>query len=520
MGLKATHRDPLIAAMRITRSFALIAGVVSVVASSILIRGYALEQDAALERMVGQTSRNLTQSFANSIWPRFEDFIYSANSFSPEELRSHAQIPALRRAVERLTMGTRVLKVKLYDQTGLVVFSTQPSQIGTQEWDNAYLTEAMQRGHANQFGWRERFESITGPVTDRFVAGSYVPVYPDVAVEARPYVVPDGTMELYVDLTDLHRIGRERVAIAAAVIIGAFLAVYLLLLATVWRTERAIRRQHRRTMELTQSIARAEAANQAKTEFLANMSHELRTPLNAVIGFSDVIRGEIAGPVGTPLYKEYATDIHNSGKHLLDIINEMLDLAKIESGTMAMSRDRVELDVVAENAIRMVRERAVAGSVALALRADRPLPVMTTDAARLRQILVNLLSNAVKFTQPGGRVDLRISARDETVTIVISDTGIGIRDEDLPLIMAPFGQVADPMARNHQGTGLGLPLSVRFAEALGGSLSIKSAPGRGTAVTVDLPVVAPEPVETPEEEPEPDTVPVLRAGVPRAANAA
>jgi signal transduction histidine kinase len=493
MGQKQSHRNPLVAAMRITRSFALVAGIVSVVASAILIRGYALEQDAALERVVGQTSRNLTQGFANSIWPRFEAFIYNANSYSPAQLRNHPSIPALYIAVERLTLGIRVLKVKVYDQTGLIVFSTAHDQIGLFEWNNARLAQATRLGHATDFSWRAAFESIRGKVTDRFIGSSYVPVYPDVPVEVRPFVVPDGTMELFFDLTDLHRIGRERIAIATAVIIGAFLAVYLLLLATVWRTERAIRRQHRRTMELTQSIARAEAANQAKTEFLANMSHELRTPLNAVIGFSDVIQGEIAGPVGTPIYREYAADIHNSGKHLLDIINEMLDLAKIESGTMAMTQERVAPEAIVESAVRMVRERAIKGEVSLSLRLVRPLPVMTTDAARLRQIVVNLLSNAVKFTAPGGRVDLRVNAVHDAVTFIVSDTGIGIREEDIPLIMAPFGQVADAMARSHQGTGLDLPLSLRFAEALGGSLHIKSDPGIGTTVTVILPVDAPEP---------------------------
>jgi signal transduction histidine kinase len=238
----------------------------------------------------------------------------------------------------------------------------------------------------------------------------------------------------------------------------------------------------------------AEAANLSKTQFLANMSHELRTPLNAVIGFSEVIAGEMFGPVGTPRYKEFAADILSSGRHLLEVINDILDIAKLQSGKADVLRRPVHVEGVIEESLRIIREQAAAAGVALRQQIEAGLPPVESDATRLRQILLNLLSNAVKFTPAGGDILLSAECYAGGVRIAVRDSGIGMEAKDIPRALEPFGQVDSSLSRKYGGTGLGLPLSKLFAEQHGGRLTIESAPGHGTTVTVELPAAGASPL--------------------------
>jgi two-component system cell cycle sensor histidine kinase PleC len=233
---------------------------------------------------------------------------------------------------------------------------------------------------------------------------------------------------------------------------------------------------------------RAEGANQAKSEFLANMSHELRTPLNAINGFSEIMLAEMFGPLGDGRYKDYAQDILNSGQHLLALINDILDMSKIEAGKMALSFEQVTVEDLAEEAARLIRTRAEAAGLTLTLELP-PLPEIEADYRAVKQVLLNLLSNAVKFTPRGGRVS--ISAEQvggDTVRIAVRDTGIGIAAEDLERLARPFEQIESQQAKTQQGTGLGLALSKALVEMHGGSLGLESAPGQGTVASFRLPV--------------------------------
>ncbi|WP_293384274.1 ATP-binding protein [Phenylobacterium sp.] len=237
---------------------------------------------------------------------------------------------------------------------------------------------------------------------------------------------------------------------------------------------------------------RAEGANQAKSEFLANMSHELRTPLNAINGFSEIMVAEMYGPVGDPRYKDYARDILNSGQHLLALINDILDMSKIEAGKMNLRFEPVALEDVAEDALRLVRNRAEAAG--LALRLDfSDLPEVEADYRAIKQVLLNLLSNAIKFTPRGGMVTVRAERREdplgERVRISVQDTGIGIPPEDLARLARPFEQIESQHAKTQQGTGLGLALTKSLVEMHGGLLDLRSAPGQGTSATFSLPVL-------------------------------
>ncbi len=253
--------------------------------------------------------------------------------------------------------------------------------------------------------------------------------------------------------------------------------------------------------ELSQAKKDLESANRTKTEFLANMSHELRTPLNAIIGFSEIIGGEVLGPTGTKAYREYAHDICNSGKHLLDIINDILDMSKIESGVDELNEQEVALHEIIQSVIPMIRGRADSANLVIKYDLEPSSPLVTVDCRKLKQALLNLLANAVKFTPDGGTIVLRAwSNRTDGVVMQVVDDGIGIALQDIPKALSPFQQVHGELSREHEGTGLGLPLTKALIEQHGGSLDLQSKLGEGTTVTIRLPAerlkfVAPRPAK-------------------------
>ena len=231
----------------------------------------------------------------------------------------------------------------------------------------------------------------------------------------------------------------------------------------------------------------AQAASRAKSDFLANMSHELRTPLNAIIGYSEAITARIFGPIA-PRYAEYARDIHASGQHLLQIIGDLLDLAKIEAGRMELAEESLDLRALAENALHMMRERAQRAGLALTLECPARDTALRGDARAIRQILLNLVSNAIKFTAAGGKVSAAIAEVPAgRLALVVADTGIGMAAHEIPKALEPFGQISGTLSRRHQGTGLGLPLVKSFAELHQAEMAIESAPGKGTRVSIVFP---------------------------------
>ena len=231
----------------------------------------------------------------------------------------------------------------------------------------------------------------------------------------------------------------------------------------------------------------AERANRAKSEFLANMSHELRTPLNAIIGFASIMQQGIRGPLDQS-YVDDAKIIADSGSHLLAIINDILDIAKAEAQTLDLSEDMVDIEETVDFSADMVAEMARNGQVACSYAIDDDLPGFWGDAKKLRQVLINLLSNAIKFTPAGGSMTLSAGREaDGGVAIRIADSGIGIAADQMPVALAPFGQVDGSLSRKYEGVGLGLPLSKRLVEMHEGTLEIESELGTGTVVTVRLP---------------------------------
>jgi PAS domain S-box-containing protein len=239
--------------------------------------------------------------------------------------------------------------------------------------------------------------------------------------------------------------------------------------------------------EVVRSRDEAEFANRTKTEFLANMSHELRTPLNAILGFSEIICRGMFGEIGEK-YVEYAGDIHRSGEHLLALVNDVLDLAKLEARKLELRESDVSLHELVGDCLLLLRNRAAEGGVFLDAELPANLPLLRADSRAVKQLLLNFLSNAVKFTPPGGHVTVRVEARPgRGLSLSVTDTGIGMSEAEIAVALSPFGQVDSKLARKHQGTGLGLPICKSLMELHGGDLTVASEPNRGNTLTARFP---------------------------------
>ncbi|MEQ8584405.1 MAG: HAMP domain-containing sensor histidine kinase [Thalassobaculaceae bacterium] len=247
-------------------------------------------------------------------------------------------------------------------------------------------------------------------------------------------------------------------------------------------------RVEERTVELKRARDEARAANRAKSAFLANMSHELRTPLNAIIGFAEVLKNQKFGPLGDERYSSYAEIVRNSGAHLLELINDLLDLSRAEAGGLVPVESTIALDAQIRRALDMSRGAIETAQLSVEVTADPALPPVRADARLILQLLSNLVTNAVKFTRPGGRIQVGACLDGgRNVTFFVSDTGIGIPADQIDKVLEPFTQLDTRLHREHRGAGLGLPLCRAIAQAHGGQLAIESAPGEGTTVTVILP---------------------------------
>jgi signal transduction histidine kinase len=244
----------------------------------------------------------------------------------------------------------------------------------------------------------------------------------------------------------------------------------------------------RQLNELSSAKEAAVAGNRAKSEFLATMSHELRTPLNAILGFSEILRSELFGPIGSVRYRDYAGNIFQSGSHLLQLINDILEMAKLDARRMELFLDAVDLQRIAEVCLNAVEPQAAKGGVRLIANLEPDLPYLHADELRMKQILLNLLSNAVKFTPGAGEVRVEGRCTNDGVVLVVTDTGIGIAPGDIRKALEPFGQIRGTSSVKHEGTGLGLPLAKRLTELQGGTLSLESEAGKGTRITLFFPL--------------------------------
>lgn len=299
--------------------------------------------------------------------------------------------------------------------------------------------------------------------------------------------VPGGSWQLSAVVSQ-----REINTLTQDIIIVRLVGLFLCLSVLTFMSFRLrhIREQHQAKKKLSRALLEAEKANRAKSEFLANMSHELRTPLNAIIGFSDLISSITKNRTHEDKVSEYAGDINQSGHHLLEIINEILDLSKVEAGNFTTLIENIYIQDVVEQSLRLTRNSAAKGGLEIINRVSEDLPPIQSDERMVRQILNNLLSNAIKFTAKGGTITLAAEIQpDASLKITLTDTGIGMSKEDLVTALQAFGQAGSHLVRSQQGTGLGLPLVKAFVELLGGEIHIQSEVKVGTVVTLIFPAV-------------------------------
>ncbi len=470
----------------LTKRFALFAGLIVVVASLLLIEMYKRIASDDLIATAERSNIAVAQLFSNTIWDSHAGFLTTAHFLTPEAIRRHPETAAIRaRLIDRLR-HMEILKVKIYDLNGLTVFSTEAAQIGEDKRENAGFLAARTGRRASELTYRDTFSAFEQQVEDRDVLSSYVPI-----VSGSGAI--EGVFEVYYDVTGLLAEIKDRQALLQAVVGGTFVLLYLLLIFGVWHSERQTRRHYYRNLDLARAAARAEEANRLKSEFLATMSHELRTPLNAILGFSEILKSQAAQGSGGQTRRDYAESIWTSGRHLLSIVDDVLDMSKVESGEMTLNREAFDPVALLEGCLRLVEKQAEAKGVALNFDIADRLPPAFGDERRIKQVVINLLSNAVKFTPAGGRVGLWLGGdRHGGLQIAVSDNGIGIAERDIEKVLTPFGQVESSYARRFGGTGLGLPIARSLVEMHGGRFALESKPGKGTKVSFTLP---PEPAE-------------------------
>ena len=469
--------------LRLTRQFAIIAALALVVAGLFLVLLYRSWAVRELEVIAEGNNVAVARLLANTLLYSVPQSGKTPSVLDMSALETPEGIAAMHKAVVESVRSTSIVKVKIYNPKGITVFSTDPAQIGQDKSKGEGVVRALQGQVASELTHRDSFSAFEGVIENSDLLSTYMPIQ-----VARPYAPIDGVFEVYADVTGfVARI--QRTQLLLTLITGAVLAgIYAALLSVIGRADSIIRRQHQQALALAAGYARAESASQAKSEFLANVSHELRTPLNAIIGFSEVIEMEKFGPLGTARYKSYIRDIHKSGVHLLSVISNILDLSKVELGRMDMRIELTPIGITIQDAVSMIRMQNPTCKVVVGAAIDPDLPVIETDATRLKQVLLNIISNAVKFTPAGGSVEIHASNDGAGgCRIAVTDNGIGMAPENIPVAMSPFGQIENVMARRYAGTGLGLPLAKRLVELMGGRFEIESALGKGTVVTITLP---------------------------------
>ncbi len=439
----------------------------------------------------------LARVLSNVVWPEFEAEILRRGDFNhaPADWRAD-----LTREIASLVRHTSVAKVKAYRADGTTAYSTDPIEIEENEYDNQGFQAAIKGEVLSEIEFEDEINTFDKVVNDRNMVSSYIPIF-----ESDDHKRVVAVFEIYDDITAL-LVQLRDAEIRTGMFVGSlFLLIYACLVMMVARSERSARRHFENGLRLADAAARADAASTAKSEFLANMSHELRTPLNAIVGFSEVMKEGLLGPVTPRPYAEYVRHIWVAASHLTDIIGNILDLSKIDAGKVSVEKSRVALPETLLLVCGMMQDKASKRGITVAHEIDSGLDTIVTDSVKLRQILLNLLSNAIKFTGDGGRIALQIKRVGEGVQFSIRDTGIGMNDAEIKIAMSPFGQIESPFSRMHEGTGLGLPLTQRLVALIGGHLEISSEKGVGTLVKVTLPLD--EPVRAPELRPMPGLEP-------------
>jgi two-component system cell cycle sensor histidine kinase PleC len=511
------------------KHFAAIAFILVLVAAFFVGKTFKEIATADMITLVSTNSNALAQGFTNTVWSSQRDNISQALNYHKQFTASklpasewskyqgyaemNAGFNAIGKAMFKYFEEVPISKVSLYSPDGLLVVTIEPSQMSTitsntnppmiDEAGKQYLIEVARGGtKKSEILYDVDIKQADGTVRKGNVVRTIAPlvdakyvsvIISDPAAQNNEKPV-QGILEIHLDVTEQSMNLNQFQIIGSAGIVVIFIIVIVLLLVISNKAEAIIAKQHETNIELASQAATAQAENRDKSQFLANVSHELRTPLNAIIGFSEMIKNERMGPMGNDKYVEYIRDIHGSGTHLLSLINDILDYSKAEADKLELDVSEVDITKAVKNSMRLVSPRAEQANVTLIEEIPKEHYILKTDQKKFKQVMLNLLSNAVKFTPAGGSVTVAAwqNVVDESVTIEVKDTGIGIAPKDISRAMAPFGQVDSALSRKYEGTGLGLPLTKKFVELMGGTFNITSEVNVGTTITFTLPKEAPQ----------------------------
>ncbi|MDG1286000.1 MAG: HAMP domain-containing sensor histidine kinase [Rickettsiales bacterium] len=524
------------------RYFSMISAVIVTIAAIALGYYFRNSAEGDLSDLVIKNNKVLTQGFINNVWSEHQMVkmleLFRKHNVTPDNWNRYRgykeNYETFSRDVFKYFEEMPVVHVTIYDSSGAKLLSLNQSGIldtsamGIQSEDTDEAQSTVLNALSGSVASTVLQDSIfqiadssrkTGTLVQTAVpilSDSYVPLVAGSAGYDKKSNIK-GMVEIYYDVTRQW----EQLYQFQYVGTGAIILIFLLLIGTLIlvaaKAEGIIAKQHDANLELAAHAAAAETENENKSQFLASISHELRTPLNAIIGFSEIIKNETMGAIGNEQYKDYIKDIHNSGVHLLSLINDILDYSKAEAGKLDMYMDEVDVTKLIHSSMRLVSPRAEHAQVTLLTEVPKEHFVIHTDGKKVKQILLNLLSNAVKFTPEGGSITVSLwqDVMENSLSVEVKDSGIGIAPKDISKALAPFGQVDSALSRKYEGTGLGLPLTKKFVEIMGGTFVMESEEGQGTSVRFSLPMnvvsaaeeEAPKALETRAAEPQAQAVP-------------
>lgn len=464
-----------------TYRYAFVAAAIIVITGTVfgILQHFQIQRD--LNTVNERNNVFLAHAFANLVWPGIRDLVANDADLPAETLRSHPAVIKTQAHAKEFAHNVPLLKIKIYDPNGLTVFSTDPSQIGEDKATYAGFVSARNGTVASLLEQRKSFSGINGPFYNRRVLSSYIPIE-NAAGEV------EGVFEIYTDVTESVEQARNSAMLQLAFVGLVFLLLFEVGLNLIRLRDKTIAESHARQLRLTEIAVAAEEANRTKSALLANMSHELRTPLNAVIGFSETMRLQPFGPIGSPKYLTYVNDILASGHRLLGIVDNVLEMARIDNGTAKLQVAGVEVSELITWAVRHVEAVEPGSGAPIRIHEAREPLTVLVDEKRMRQVLTQLLSNARKFTPPHGSVEISARRnRSGDLEITVTDTGIGMAPEDVDAALLPFSKMDTPYQNRSDGPRLGLPLARMLMELHGGTLTIESVLGKGTSVVACLP---------------------------------